>query len=277
MSDILRDLSPAATVTAIEANVHAWWAYYGHAPQADVHDEPDLLWLTSGIPIAEYSVVARTTFAPETSAAATDARIAAVLDYFAARKLGMQWYLGPSSRPADMGQRLLAHGLAHLGNAPGMAADLDNLAALSAGVAPPEGLVVRRVSHGGLLRQWARVAAEGYGEPEPVCQARIAVHTSLGFARDAPLQRFVALLNGEPVAMSELFLGAGVAGVYDVATVRRARRRGAGTAVTCAALLAARARGYHVAVLDASPMGEPVYRRLGFAEYCRLDLYGWQP
>ncbi|HEY7833746.1 MAG TPA: GNAT family N-acetyltransferase [Ktedonobacterales bacterium] len=274
MSDILRDLSPAGVVAAIEANVHAWWAYYQHAPQAEVHDEPDLLWVAGGIPIAEYSVVARTTFAPGTPSEAIDARIAAVLDNFAARKVGMQWYVGPSSRPADIGQRLLAHGLAHLGNAPGMAADLD---ALGAGVPPPEGLVVRRVSNGALLRQWARVAAEGYGEPEPVVRARIAVHTALGFARDAPLQRFVALLDGEPVAMSELFLGAGVAGVYDVATVKHARRRGAGSAVTRAALRAARTRGYHVAVLDASPMGEPVYRRLGFSEYCRLDLYEWRP
>lgn len=273
MTSVLRDLSPSAIVPAIAANSDEWWRYYQHAPQADVHDEPEILWLTSGIPIAEYSVVARTAFAPDMPGEAIEAKIAAVLDYFAARHLGMNWYVGPSTQPADLGQRLIAHGLRHVGDAPGMAVDLE---ALGEGVSPPEGLVVRRVSHAGLLRQWAQVADEAFGEPEDVLRARLAVHASLGVAREAPLQRYVALLDGQPVAMSLLFLGAGVAGIYDVATVKSARRRGIGTAVTRAPLRAAREQGYRVAVLEASPMGEQVYRRLGFTEYCRWSLYEWR-
>lgn len=273
MSSMLRDLSPSAVVPAIETNSDEWWRYFQHAPQADVHDDPEMLWLASGIPIAEYSVVARTTFAPDTPAETINAKIAAVLEYFAARHVGMNWYVGPSTRPADLGQHLIAHGLNHVGDAPGMAVDLETL---GESIPPPEGLVVRRVGHAGLLRQWARVAGEAFGEPEYVLRARLAVHTSLGYARDTPLQRYVALLNGEPVAMSLLFLGAGVAGIYDVATVKGARRRGVGTAVTLAPLREARALGYRVAVLEASLMGEPVYRRLGFTDYCRFSLYEWR-
>ena len=64
---------------------------------------------------------------------------------------------------------------------------------------------------------------------------------------------------------------------YFVCTVERARRRGIGAGITLAALREARDLGYSVGVLGSSEMGYPVYRRLGFEEYCRIGLYEWRP
>jgi ribosomal protein S18 acetylase RimI-like enzyme len=55
-----------------------------------------------------------------------------------------------------------------------------------------------------------------------------------------------------------------LAGIYSVATRPAHRGRGFGTALTRAALLSARAAGYDSAVLEPSPEGAGMYRRMGF-------------
>ncbi len=74
-----------------------------------------------------------------------------------------------------------------------------------------------------------------------------------------------------------LFFGAGVAGIYFVRTLERARRRVIWAAVTRATLREAQDLGHSVGVLVSSEMGYPVYRGLGFEEYCRIGLYEWCP
>ncbi|HLW00719.1 MAG TPA: GNAT family N-acetyltransferase [Ktedonobacterales bacterium] len=271
---ILTGWSDSTLADAIEANFEAWWSYFRHAPQADVHDEPELLWTISGIPIKEYNGVARARFAPERTSEEIDQHITRIQAYFSAQQMGMQWIIGPSTRPTNLGERLEQHGFLSQGSAPGMAAQLERLPAK---VAVPPRLEIIRVSNPSQLEEWAAVAGQAFGEPAEIQQARFAVHAAFGFAEDAPLQRYLARLDGQPVAMSELLLAAGVAGIYDVATARQARGQGIGAAITHAPLLAARARGYRIGALEASPMGEPVYRRLGFEEYCRFMAYEWEP
>lgn len=77
---------------------------------------------------------------------------------------------------------------------------------------------------------------------------------------------FIGYLAGEPVATSMLATtrSVGLAGVYSVGTRPAHRGRGYGTAVTAAALDAARERGFDTAVLEPSPSGAPLYRRMGF-------------
>jgi GNAT superfamily N-acetyltransferase len=272
MPDILSDFAPAALAAAVEANFAAFFGYLGRAPQAVAHEDAETAWCISGIPIAEYTAVTRFRLSDAPPAAVRE-RVRHILSVFAQRRLGMLWWVGPSACPADLGGYLRDAGLVLVGAGPGMAADLE---ALNDAPAPAD-LRITRVGDSAALRQWVQVAGAGYGEPDAILQARFAVHAALGLGDDQPLQRYLALLNGEPVAIAALLLGAGVAGIYEVATVLAARRQGIGGAVTLAALRQARALGYRVGVLEASPMGFPVYQRLGFQQICSFDIYSFTP
>ena len=89
------------------------------------------------------------------------------------------------------------------------------------------------------------------------------------------LRLFGGWLDDELVASSGLFTGSGVAGLYAVATDEAHRGRGFGRALTAAAMAAGRDAGLDTAVLLASELGEPVYRRLGFRAVGEVRFLRW--
>jgi predicted acetyltransferase len=64
-----------------------------------------------------------------------------------------------------------------------------------------------------------------------------------------------------------------VAGIYAVATLPQARRKGIGRAMTVHPLIEARQIGYRVGILQSSSMGYPVYQSIGFQEVCTYRQY----
>jgi len=267
MSEILKDFSTPALVAAIEANYWEFWAFFGRSPQVELHDDPEVMWLVSGIPHPGFNGVFRTQLAPDD----VDARISEILTHFKLRRLPMLWWIGPSTRPANLGEHLEAHGLTHTAE-PGMAVDL---LVLNEDVPQPSDLEIKRARDVETLKKFSHAADIGFGIPDFVGKAILDIEASLGFEPHLPRHHYVGLLKGEPVATSTLFLGAGVAGIYSVATVPKVRRRGIGSAMTLASLREARAMGYRIGVLRSSQMGLNMYRQLGFKEYCEVSHYLW--
>ena len=76
-----------------------------------------------------------------------------------------------------------------------------------------------------------------------------------------------------PLAMLQGVLIDGVADIHWVGTMPSAGRRGLGEIATAYALAHGFAAGGDVAALQASPMGDGLYRRMGFVELYRYDEF----
>jgi GNAT superfamily N-acetyltransferase len=264
MNEVLDDLSAASLAAAIEANLFRYLRYLSSSPSVERCDSPKLTWFVTGIPHPFMNGVIRTRLA----SAEADDRIEETVAHFRSRKVPFMWYVRSAAQPADLEKRLVAHGLAYHEDLLGMAADL---LALSEALASTADLAIEVVRDERALEQWVRVALIGFDIPDTGENVCFDLFAGLGF--DMPLLNYVGLLDGEPVATSQLFLAAGVAGIYYVATIPEARRQGIGTAMTLAPLREARAMGYRIGILQSSEMGLGVYSRLGFEEYCKLS-YG---
>ena len=252
----------------IEENGAEFLMALGRAAGAEERDDGRVRWVIGNSPIDYHNCVV---FADLTREEA-DGEIEASLQRMRSHGVPGSWHVGPSMRPPDLGGRLIAHGFEYVGDDIGMSVDLSEL---PEGVPVPENLVIERVHDEAGLAAWVEALGSGFGEGPVEAEWVGEMYRRLGF--EGPWRHYLGILAGEPVATATSFLGAGVAGIYFVCTVERARRRGIGAAVTLAALREARKMGYGIGVLGSSEMGYPVYRGLGFEEYCRIGLYEWRP
>lgn len=195
-----------------------------------------------------------------------DKIITETLALFKSKRVTRLWWFADPSAEADLINRLVANGLTFGDGLPGMATDLLELPNQLPQVT---GLEIVPVTTKEMLKHWVRIMRIGYGLSDTIESSFFDLFASLEF--DLHMRYYIAFVNGEPVAVSQLFLSAGVGGIYCVATVPNARKQGIGAAVTLAPLIDARQMGYRVGILQSSQMGYPVYRQLGFQEYCKMS------
>ena len=254
---------------AIEENGAEFLLALGRAAGAELRDDERVSWTIGNCPIDYHNAVVRA----DLSAEEAEEEIEASLERMRAQGVPGSWHVGPSMRPSDLGERLVARGFEHGGDDIGMAADLS---ALPERVPTPEGFTVERVRDKTGLAAWVETLGSGFGEGPVEAEWVGATYRRLGFGDEGPLRHYLGRLDGEPVATASLYFGAGAAGIYFVFTVGHARRRGIGAEITRVALREARGLGYRIGVLGSSETGYPVYRRLGFREHCRIGLYEWR-
>jgi hypothetical protein len=110
------------------------------------------------------------------------------------------------------------------------------------------------------------------GQPQPP-GASLAMFSQPAALWATETYAVIARLNGEPVSCAVLYQADGVGGVYWVSTVKAARRRGLAELVTTAVTNEGFRRGARLVTLQASSMGAPLYRRMGFVEVGRCRRY----
>jgi GNAT superfamily N-acetyltransferase len=179
----------------------------------------------------------------------------------------------PDHRPEDLRERLERRGFQLRDDTAGMAMDL---ADLPDAVPAPIGVDIVEVDDPEAIEQYVTVVIRSMEIDHPSVPAGAAVvradHIRSRLGQDPLSHRFVALLEGEPVATSRLSMAGGVAGLYTMVTLPHAQRRGIGLGMAYRALLAGRDSGMRLGALQATAMGYPIYRKLGFVEIVRCHM-----
>lgn len=260
-------LADPETNRAFEANIVSFFSRFGRTSEGSIEKSRHGVRVCSGVPYAIFNWV----FQVASPDGNSDVDIAATIAHFGKRGTPFYWGVFPNDRPPDLRERLLKYGFV-ADDAPAMAIDLEQLPTFS----PVPELTIRPVRTEADIRTFAQVLNIGDFQASEAIALRIpeVLQPSLSpFQEEPHLGCLVGYRDGVPVATSARFLSDGVTGIYGVATVPEARRRGFGAAMTLAALQEGRTLGFRAGVLVATSMGEPVYRRIGFKEVFRLGQF----
>jgi GNAT superfamily N-acetyltransferase len=177
-----------------------------------------------------------------------------------------RWWVGPDS-DTHVSDALLKRGYERTGAMPIMSTRLDRPLAPDL----PAGLTIESPTGPEGTAKYVAAYASSFGMTslqDGMVTAERNLRTDLGV-----LIRLVGYLDRRPVASSATLISNGVAGLYWVATDPSYRGRGIGTALTVAAMNIAQDHGAQVCTLQASAMGAPVYRRLGFTQVSEIGLF----
>jgi hypothetical protein len=132
---------------------------------------------------------------------------------------------------------------------------------------PPE-LELVAVSTEAEVYEFEAVSVRGFGSEDDSIP-RGTYHPP-AVLEDEAMKMFVGRVEGHAVAAAIGYRMDDVVGVFGVTTLASARRRGYGTAVTCAAMLTETGLP---AILVPSPEGADLYRRLGFEAVGELSIW----
>jgi ribosomal protein S18 acetylase RimI-like enzyme len=126
-----------------------------------------------------------------------------------------------------------------------------------------DGLEIRRVTGAAEAADYWRVAQRSYATLGFPAEVFAYYDREQGFL-EGNVAAFVASADGRPGGIAMTVVSNGIAGVYWVGTTEEARGRGLAWAATAAAVEAGLELGPDVASLQASHLGEGLYRRMGF-------------
>ena len=190
-----------------------------------------------------------------------------VLDHLVDRGLPFMWQVTPTTRFDGLEELLGERGLVGLAM-PGMYAALAPLHSET-----PSGMTLEAVTPP-TLETAIEVMAEAFEFPDFAFEPILAAFRAI----DGPdIAHLIVRIDEEPVGAGTGFLDGTTLGIYNIATVEKARGQGIGTAITAALMDIGASRGCERAILHSSELGLPVYRKLGFEEVCEIANYVWMP
>jgi GNAT superfamily N-acetyltransferase len=154
---------------------------------------------------------------------------------------------------------------------PGMVAFPIDRDTVADAVAPSrlQAFEIRRVTDAFGIDEHRTIVTEGFGSHPSVAFGT----TCLELLERPECAVYVGYADGAPVVSGLGWRTGRTIGVYAIATLPKARRRGYGAAMTARVVTDGLANGCDLAALQASELGRPIYERLGFRVDVRYTAY----
>jgi predicted N-acetyltransferase YhbS len=237
---------------AMFANMRAWIIRYTHANGGEIHQRNGATWVYTPDEGGDALIAF-----PDLDPAHASEQLDEMIAYYRKRqplKDVIFWSTEPP-RPTGIEAQLIARGFEWSSQPHWMWLDMRNLR-----LPPtiPKGLRIEVMENAPL---WNVTDLPYYNRS--VVQRRRARKS----ARIPYVWHIAASLDGQLVGHAILHLTTGelgVAGIFDVGVVPEARNKGVGKAITFSTCSLAQKMGCRHVVLNSTPAGEPVYKRLGF-------------
>ena len=191
--------------------------------------------------------------------------------HFESRGHDFSWVVFRHDRPADLKERLLAHGFISEAPEEIMVLEIDDNSPL---LEKPDGCDVRRISDIDKIDDVLTIRQQVWqGDYSAMAQALSKRLT------EAPesLALFVAYVDGKPASTAQIsfYQNGNFAGLVKAATLPAYRGRGLYTALVAARVQEARRRGFRFVDADASPMSRPILKKLGFLSLTESHSCEW--
>ena len=169
---------------------------------------------------------------------------------------------------ADIAPACEAAGLFRMGDSPGMV-----LEHRLPDATPAPGVTIRTVETVADGAEFARVNGEAYATYGMANDVTPAVLGRLDVMHAPHITSVLACVDGVAMAAAMVMLTHGIGGVYWVGTTPSARGKGLAALCTRVVGNVAFDAGARVVVLQASVMGEPIYRAMGYREVTRYPYF----
>ena len=190
-------------------------------------------------------------------------------DVFIKQQLPFAWWTGFNNEPTDLCHHLKKLNFHCTESELGMAVILSELPNKKVF----QDLKIKLVDNDLLLNDFITVLTKLITNDSMAIRDFYESSSSFILDKNSVLKLFVGYLNDKSIATSALFCHNGVAGIWDIITLPKARRKGIGTDMTLVALNESKKLGYKIGVLTASDEGQHVYRKLGFEPLQQFYVY----
>ncbi len=224
----------------VEINFWEAWANFGDGPGCTLHDEEDVLWFETPIPIIPYNMILRSHMKKD-----VNQRIEDIISYFKRRKVVILWVLHPSSLPLDLPVLLQEYGLQQIEILPCMVRNLEDIPDISS---LPIDVEIREVIEESDMDEFQEITTWRWGVPPEYHRQLQAMIRNFNIGKaGSKTHMWLALRNGIPISKVASYYGERSVGIYGVATKTEARGQGLASFLVIEAMKAARKAGKKLA------------------------------